>query len=261
MNKFHEKQFTTIVEPAPEPILTVTNVVCGCRLGTPINLPTVAQALHASYEPQIFPAGVTRNYNTETASILFATGAVVIVGCSTEADGLLAAYELAEFLQSTLKIGCRVYNFKVCNIPCDVNLPWPINIALFWCDHKVGDSKAVYMPDRFPGMRWKTKVASQSVTFTLFYSGSGVVTGLKSLDLFPTIEELLRTSLYPYRLGHEYRDFTTAELVFLESKKGKAHKEVLDHNLNGIQNQSCPVGCKLCKVKAGKEARELRRRR
>ncbi len=200
-----------------DPIVSVKNVVCTFQLGRPLNLPAIAQAFHARYDPKQFPALVTRAKQTYTAISMFTTGSVVVVGCQTEQHGIFAAWLLVNSLQRDLELDCCVYNFHIRNLVCRVKMPFYVNIEMFFRDNR--PPIANYEPELFPGMGWKTIVDGEEVTLTLFFEGGGVATGLKTQSQIPAVRDMLLSKLANYRLGHEYRKFTHAEIENIGEKK------------------------------------------
>ncbi len=218
-------------------VVSIKNVVVTFQLGRPLNLPAIAQALLARLDPRHFPALVTRCKQTGSVISAFTTGSVVTVGCQTEQHGKYSAWLFVETLQRVLGLDCSVYNFHVRNLVCRVKLPFFVNIELFFRDH--GPEIAKYKPDMFPGMGWKTKVEGENVTFTLFFEGGGVATGLKTKEQIPGVRDMLLNVFTRYRLGHEYRQFTKEEIEVIGVKKMKKMREFYDKSLGlGLKSMS-----------------------
>ncbi len=203
-----------------DPIVSVKNVVCTFHLGRPLNLPVIAQAFHARYDPKQFPALVTRARETRAAISMFTTGSVVIVGGQTEQHGIYSARLLVLSLQRDLHFDCDVYNFHICNLVCRVKMPFFVNVEMFHRDH-LSPPISNYEPQLFPGMGWKQMVDGEEVTLTLFFEGGGVATGLKTQAQIPAVRDMLLRELMPYKLGSEYRKFTNEEIASIGEKKMK----------------------------------------
>jgi TATA-box binding protein (TBP) (component of TFIID and TFIIIB) len=200
-----------------DPIVSVKNVVCTFQLGFNLNSAPLAQALHARFDFKWFPAFVSRMKETLATNSIFTTGSVVIVGCQTKQHGQLSAWLLVEKLQREMHVDSCVYNFQVRNLVCRVKLPFYVNIELFFRDH--GPLISTYKPELFPGLLWKTKIDNLEVTLTLFFQGSGVATGLKVNEQIPAVSAMLLRELQRYRLGHEYRKFTSDERTLIGTKR------------------------------------------
>jgi TATA-box binding protein (TBP) (component of TFIID and TFIIIB) len=97
-------------QPRFEP-LKVQNVVCQAYLGIKdLNMAVIAQALNGRFGYKTFPACSSRCRNTGTVNIIFATGAVIIVGSRDMASAVLSGTLLVDRLRRDLNLPVGLYN-------------------------------------------------------------------------------------------------------------------------------------------------------
>lgn len=87
----------------------------------PVVVLTLAGGGQAS--PEVFPATVSRSFDTGTVNSVFQSGHTVLVGCASDLRALWAAHKHKAFIWETTGIACDVTNFRVCNVVCRVELP------------------------------------------------------------------------------------------------------------------------------------------
>jgi transcription initiation factor TFIID TATA-box-binding protein len=80
LDKLREAGITCLDEPK----VAITNIVCSCDLGYPLNLNRIMVALmdheRVEYEPEVFPGLVCRIADPKIVFLLFSSGKVIITG-------------------------------------------------------------------------------------------------------------------------------------------------------------------------------------
>lgn len=239
------------MEPRPEPVVAIRNVVASFDLGRTVNCAVIAQALSGRYDHAVFPAVVSNCAESRTSSQLFATGKVVIVGCASQDHGLYAAHLLVHTLQRVLGLDCAVLHYDICNMVCQVDMRYPVDLdALYqtaddWpltvLANKKGEGGAAYEPDRFPGMAWGTKWPVPGapsgthlpIVTAMFATGKGVATGLKYIDQVDWIRAYLADHLAPFQAAAAHakgkgKRAAGAGMSKSKKKRQKAAAELLD---------------------------------
>ena len=189
------------------------NVVGGFHLGRSVDLPVLATCLHGRFDKAVFPAMLTTMTQTGATLSVFESGKVVIVGCENESDALYSAHLLVSALWKEAGVNAHVERFEIDNLVCKVELPYRLNLDMLFEDAKTmdctvqqekGKGGPSYEPETFPGMSWPVRLNNQTMTFALFPSGKGVVTGLKSSGQIHDANHFLY-DLSKYEAGNEYR--------------------------------------------------------
>jgi transcription initiation factor TFIID TATA-box-binding protein len=204
----------------------INNVIAHSMLGCATDISLVAVALNGRTNPRVFPACVCHCYTTHTTLSLFDSGKLVVVGAKSEQIALEASHIFANSLSLHLELPVNVYNFEINNVVGHFVMPCKLNINLFLDDH---DLEAQWDPDNFAGISYKPWGSEKGVvSFVLFDSGKGILTGGKARrDLYKAYE-LHVDDLFKYRLGQEYRTLqaeNTRERPWIHTQKAKAKPE------------------------------------
>lgn len=206
LSRFLQARYkATICNPAseaPSPI-RINNVICHANLGCPINICQVAIALNGRANPKVFPACVSKCRETNTTLSVFQSGRLVIVGAKSIDIALYAAHNFARALRKVLLIPAQVHNFEVDNLVCDFKLGFQLNLDLFLNDHEL---TAQWEYEFFRGLSYKPYGSGKSVvSFVLFTSGCGIITGAKSEEMLLKAYTTHYPDFVAYTLGGEYR--------------------------------------------------------
>jgi transcription initiation factor TFIID TATA-box-binding protein len=187
----------------------ITNVISHSHLGCRTDLGLVAVALNGRANPRVFPACMGHCQTTRTTQSVFQSGKMVVVGAKSEEEALLAAYYYARALCKELKLPVNIYNFEINNVVGDFRLGYPLNLDLFFCDN---DLTALWDPENFKGLSYKPLGSEKGVvSFVLFESGKGILTGGKSSqDLYEAYQKFA-PGFARYKKGEEYRQLRDEE--------------------------------------------------
>lgn len=220
------------------------NVVATFSLGRCVPVTPLCVALGGRQSVQVFPAAVMRMLETDSAASVFATGSVVIVGCKNEDHALYTAHHVASAMQEMTGISAGVYNFHLRNVVFRVELPFAqakdsteggLNVdllahdavAMACTDYKSKGKKkkhgVSYKPELFPGVAWRVSYEELRFTLTLFQSGRGVATGLRSIKDRHVINRFCAEFLGGYERGNEYRAVDAVNIKSKRKRKRDSH--------------------------------------
>lgn len=178
----------------------ITNVIAHCKLAHWADTKKIAIALHGRVSDDVFPACVGHCRITKTTQSVFRSGKLVVVGADSEGTALMSAHLFAFAARRELKTHFSVYNFVVDNAVGCFSLAYRLNVNLFHADHNL---TSMWDPENFTGCSFKP---GGNVSFVLFESGEGILTGGKSTkDLFDAYEKQIHT-FEKYKQGEEYRE-------------------------------------------------------
>lgn len=189
-----------LTRPKKHQGVRITNVIAHCKLAHSADTKKLAIALHGRVSDDVFPACVGHCRITKTTQSVFRSGKLVVVGADSEATALISAHLYAYTASRELNEEFRVHNFVINNVVGNFSLPFRLNLNLFFADH---DLTATWDPEIFTGCGYKP---GGNVSFVLFESGEGILTGGKSTkDLFDAYEEHVG-EFTKYKEGEEYRE-------------------------------------------------------
>jgi TATA-box binding protein (TBP) (component of TFIID and TFIIIB) len=184
----------------PSAYCSIKNVVCTFSLGRPFPIIAAGVVMHARHDNNVFPAMVSRCKETGVVVSVFGSGNGVCVGCVDASHGLYSAVLMSNLLWRTMGIQTSVLNFKVCNIVCKVQMPFRVNLNLFY-SHDYTDKE--WAPEIFTGLCWRVKRnKSNTITFAIFDTGRGVATGLKKESQVRAANDIL-TELEKFEQDNE----------------------------------------------------------
>lgn len=206
----------------------ITNVISHSHLGCHTNLGLVAVALNGRTNPRVFPACMGHCRITRTTQSVFESGKMVVVGAKTEEGALLAAYYYARALCRELSLPVNIYNFEINNVVGDFRLGYELNLDLFLSDH---DLTALWDPENFKGLSYKPMGSEKGVvSFVLFESGKGILTGGKSTQHLYSAFQKYAPGFERYKKGGEYRLLLESERRqrpwFNQKGKKRTHRSV-----------------------------------
>jgi transcription initiation factor TFIID TATA-box-binding protein len=157
-----------------------------------INLLAVSNLLpNSSFEKQKFAATTIRLGQPTCTVLLFTSGKMVLTGCRSLLDCILASLIVKNILSDGFPgVVFRVDGIKIQNIVGNALLPLlpheRLNLKLFYKDFNVF---CTYQPNMFPGLIYRP--SNLSVVFLVFFSGNGVITGAKNMaDVYDSWKKL-----------------------------------------------------------------------
>jgi TATA-box binding protein (TBP) (component of TFIID and TFIIIB) len=178
----------------------ITNVIAHCKLAHSADTKKIAIALHGRVSDVVFPACVGHCRITQTTQSVFRSGKLVVVGADSEETALMAAHLFAFTVHRELKTNVSVYNFSINNTVGCFSLPYRLNVNLFHEDHGLTSQ---WDPENFMGCSYKP--TGSNISFVLFESGEGILTGGKSTrELFEAYDKHAH-EFEKYKQGEEYR--------------------------------------------------------
>ncbi|KAF2860983.1 putative TATA-box binding protein [Piedraia hortae CBS 480.64] len=156
----------------------ITNTTARVDLDVILDLHKVAQNVwNVEYNPKRFPAAILRLRNPPATALLFSTGIMNVMGCSSPKDNKLAARKFARSLQ---RIGykVRLYKYELNNVvaACSLGVRLDLNKLNIG---KYG-AQTIYETELFPGMTFK--IFDPKMTLVIFDNGNIVFTGAKSQE-------------------------------------------------------------------------------
>lgn len=173
--------FTTLDVPedvlneAPPP--RIVNVVNHFNIGNtsiPIETVVIPANPGMGYHRQRF---TTVKVHYDNMSVLDFSGKnTVIAGCSNAETARIVAEQFVDFYN---RIGwaCSIQDFFIDNVVCNVRVPFQIDLK------GIKDTYGIEVASdytKFPGMNFKPQIGCSKISFTIFLSGSVIITGAKS---------------------------------------------------------------------------------
>jgi transcription initiation factor TFIID TATA-box-binding protein len=196
------KKFTTQQLQERKYALTVQNVVCNFTVDEKIDLNLLVELLGGRYDPVVFPACVSSCKNSGTKNSFFQSGQVIIAGAKDYQHALRAAQIAVNKLRRDLGRPFRIYDFAVKNIVCSAHLGYAIDLDLF---HQVRKADTSFDEEDFVGLTYVVKHKNEwQVTVSVFAQGAVVITGVRSPEQIPIIEDYLKI-FRAFEQGKDYR--------------------------------------------------------
>jgi transcription initiation factor TFIID TATA-box-binding protein len=204
-NVFIELEYVDEAMRSAEPaaFAQVHNLVGTCQLksSSRLNLETICRFLPNSvYEKQKFAAITIRLGSPKCTTLLFTSGKMVLTGCKSFIEVLLASmnclYTLRTFLPGVQFELCDV---AIQNIVGNADLRLApherLDLNAFYRDFNV---HCTYQPNMFPGLIYRP--AHVEIVVLLFFSGRVVLTGARTMSavyggwrkLYPLVKEYRR---------------------------------------------------------------------
>lgn len=181
----------------PPNVVNVVNVVATFDLGVSVDPQKLVDAYSFAYwSPRSFPSVNFHTYPPRTSALVFATGIVVVVGCTSIWSARLCSDFYAELVRDAGYPKAATNKFTVTNTTATVQYPFFLDVEKFQAANPEKDSKRRrYVPTYFPGVI--SPKDAQKCTHTEF-PGSCNITGTKNP------EDLLKSFASSYR---EYERF------------------------------------------------------
>lgn len=204
------RRFEKSAHAAPEeegeamPLATTHNIVGTALLKSellPLQLRVVSELVpNLIYDKQKFAAITLKIAEPNCTVLLFTSGKMVLTGCKSFTECVVAAHEVRKILQQgfpTHKIALVDVSIQNVVANADVRLGEgdSIDLDLMLAEHKV---HCTYLKNMFPGLIFRPN--QSPVVLLIFKSGKVVITGGKSLadiqtgwrGLWPTIRSYIR---------------------------------------------------------------------
>jgi transcription initiation factor TFIID TATA-box-binding protein len=157
-----------------------------------INLLAVSNLLpNSSFEKQKFAAITIRLGQPTCTVLLFTSGKMVLTGCRSLLDCILASRIVKNVLSDGFPgVVFRLDGIKIQNIVGNALLPLlpheRLNLELFYKEFNVF---CTYQPNMFPGLIYRP--SNIPVVFLVFFSGKVVITGAKTMaDVYDSWKKL-----------------------------------------------------------------------
>ena len=186
----------------------VHNLVGTCQLRgiSRLNLETICRFLPNSlYEKQKFAAITIRLGSPQCTTLLFTSGKMVLTGCKSFMEVLLASMNCLYTLRSFIPgVKFELCDVAIQNIVGNADLRLrpdeKLDLNAFYADHNV---YCTYQPNMFPGLIYRP--AHINIVVLLFFSGRVVLTGARTMScvyggwsaLFPLIAHYKRARAEP----------------------------------------------------------------
>jgi transcription initiation factor TFIID TATA-box-binding protein len=162
-----------------------------------LDLRTISRLLpNCVYDQQKFAAITIRIHRPSCTVLLFTSGKMVLTGCRSYIQCVLAAHEVVRLLRSASPgYFFRLRNVKIQNIVGNVDLNLDnrvVDLERFHADHSIFST---YQRNMFPGLIYRPD--HSPVVLLIFSSGKIVITGGKSVydvsdgwkALWPTVQK------------------------------------------------------------------------
>jgi TATA-box binding protein (TBP) (component of TFIID and TFIIIB) len=150
--------------------LNSTKLVMYSRMSFPVKF---NEARFAAFTVKFIAEGLT-----EITAHVFGTGAVVLTGACHADLARLAAWNLVWFLNKHMGIPAAVGNFTIRNIVSSFHLGFRVDLAKL---KLAMGTRVRFNPDSFPAAIFNSALHANA-TALLYYSGNGVLTGLKNVE-------------------------------------------------------------------------------
>jgi len=162
-------------------VLAAGGALRGLRVDARHALRTISRLLpNCVYDQQKFAVITIRIHRPSCTVLLFTSGKMVLTGCRSYMQCVLAAHEVVRLLRSASPAYFfRLRNVKIQNIVGNVDLrlgTLMINLERFHTDHSIFST---YQRNMFPGLIYRPD--GSPVVLLIFSSGKIVITGGKSV--------------------------------------------------------------------------------
>lgn len=178
----------TAIHKSDAPVTFVHNLVCTCLIKSSVssmNLKCISECLPNSvYDRQKFAAVTIRLHQPMCTILLFTSGKMVLTGCKTYVDCVLAALQVTRLLRANVRgVAFRLSEINVQNIVANSDLglreDQTVLLDKFRRDF---DVNCTYQKNMFPGLIYRSPQCP--VVLLIFLSGKVVITGAKnSMDV------------------------------------------------------------------------------
>lgn len=192
----------------------VHNLVGTCRISSTlgvIDLLAVSNLLpNALFEKQKFAAITIRLGEPTCTVLLFTSGKMVLTGCKSLLDCILASNIVANLLRRGFPGNVFVLDtIKIQNIVGNAQVPLKgeevLDLQRFYKDFNI---YSTYQPNMFPGLIYRP--TSLPIVLLIFFSGKVVITGAKNMQDVYTGWKHMFTLLHQYKINKN--DFVDSKL-------------------------------------------------
>jgi transcription initiation factor TFIID TATA-box-binding protein len=211
--------------------ICLSNVVLTCTYSTLLDLPTVAWALSAEYNPAVFAAAQLRLLQPASTALIFASGRLVITGSRSESAALTSVYIYTRLIRQAVQVPLRITSVNIQNLVASTDVGHYIKIDEL-SRHLM--LSTIYDASLFPGLR--LKIPDPPMKALLFLRGKIVLTGAKQrsdivrawaiiksiVQPFLTDKPLLHVDITSAKHASKKLTIVDAEDVMLEDEPGVA---------------------------------------
>ena len=177
------------------PPVRMVNCVCTFSIGlNHLDLCNVVRLIpFCEFNKRKFAAASLRLRHPRSTCLIFSSGNLVVTGCRSESEALLASYRYCALLRQHLGLCMRLQKFRIQNLVAAAKMPWNVDlvaIARKW------QTYTSYEPEVFPGLIMRLP----NVVLLIFRSGNVVITGAQCrVDVEKIYNEVYNSLLYPHR--------------------------------------------------------------
>jgi transcription initiation factor TFIID TATA-box-binding protein len=161
------------------PAIRIENIVASGAVADSIDLAELAgKTDHCELNTKRFPGAVFRLENPKIASLIFASGKIVLTGMKDE-QALQTG--LKAIMEALSKAGVQTYEHPrvaITNIVCSCDTGKSINLNKLVITFNLENIE--YEPEQFPGLVYR--LSDPKIVALLFSSGKIILTGGKNLD-------------------------------------------------------------------------------
>ena len=205
IHAFHSARGQAPAGAESAPVSHIHNMVGTCMIQKSVgnlDLRTISRVLpNCVYDQQKFAAITVRIFRPCCTVLLFTSGKMVLTGCRSLLQCVLAAHEVVRLLRRSSRGEVfRVRNVTIQNIVGNVDIglrEQTIDLERF---HRDNSMYSTYQKNMFPGLIFRPN--NSPVVLLIFSSGKIVITGDKSISdvsdgwhaLWPTVQKYVRSA-------------------------------------------------------------------
>ena len=132
------------------PPVRLVNVVCTFCVGQNMNLNYLTKCIpFAEFNAKKFAAASIRLFAPRSTCLVFSSGNLVVTGCTSEDQALLASFRYVHMLRKFLKMPLRMKKFRIQNLVAACTLDFTINLVQMAQHYQLHCN---YEPEIFPGL-------------------------------------------------------------------------------------------------------------
>jgi len=177
----------------PPPVRLV-NVVCTFCVGQQMDLVQLTNSIpFAEFNAKKFAAASIRLFAPRSTCLVFSSGNLVVTGCTSEEQALLASFRYVHMLRRFMQLPLRMRKFRIQNLVAASTLNFTIDLVQMAQHYQLHCN---YEPEIFPGLIFRIP----GLVVLIFRSGRIVLTGAKNrLSILNAFDELYNDLLFPHR--------------------------------------------------------------
>jgi len=194
-NLFSELEYIADVRVQLEDMAQVHNLVGTSRIASKLNkldLRAISNILpNSKFEKQKFAAITIRLGQPVCTVLLFTSGKMVLTGCKSMLDCILASTSVLEHMRKGFPgVHFTLDPVRIQNIVGNAHISLKpderIDLQRFYKDHNVF---CTYQPNMFPGLIYRP--SDMPIVLLIFFSGKVVITGAKTMsDVYGSWKQL-----------------------------------------------------------------------